>query len=94
LKFEKAKNKNLAQGNHLVSRAQVVLFKTRMMSCKSSLQDLEVQFDVLWENTTKPSSAPKTIKASTSNECERYYNIDINALCAQSQHSNVEQVLV
>jgi hypothetical protein len=26
--------------------------------------------------------------------CERCYNIDIDALCAQSQHSNVEQVLL
>jgi hypothetical protein len=40
------------------------------------------------------SSTPKTTKASTSNGCERWYNVDIDALCAQSQHSNVEQVIV
>jgi hypothetical protein len=33
-------------------------------------------------------------KASTRKGCERCYNLDINVLCAQSQHSNVEQVLV
>jgi hypothetical protein len=53
-----------------------------------------VQFDVLWASTLKPSSTPETIKASTSNGCERCYNIDINALCAQSQRSNVEQDIV
>jgi hypothetical protein len=57
-------------------------------------KDLEVQFDVLWVSTSKPSSTPKTTKASTSNGCERCYNVDIDALCAQSQHSNVEQVLI
>jgi hypothetical protein len=44
-----------------------------------------VQFDALWISTSKPSSTPKTTKASTSN---------VDALCAQSQHPNVEQVLV
>ena len=41
-----------------------------------------------------PSSTPETTKASTSNGCERCYNVDIDALCAQSQHSNAEQVLI
>jgi hypothetical protein len=44
-----------------------------------------VQFDALWISTSKPSSTPKTTKASTSN---------VDALCAQNQHPNVEQVLV
>jgi hypothetical protein len=51
-------------------------------------KDLELQFDALWTST------PETTKASTSDECERCYNVDINALCTRSQHSNVEQVLV
>jgi hypothetical protein len=42
----------------------------------------------------KPSSTPETTKASISNGCKRCYNIDINALCTQSQHSNIERVLV
>jgi hypothetical protein len=53
-----------------------------------------VQFDALWSNNSKPSRAPKTTKASPSNGCERCYNVDINAICAQSQHFNVEQILV
>jgi hypothetical protein len=53
-----------------------------------------VQFVALWASTSKPSSTPETTKAFTSNGCERCYNIDINALCAQSQYSNIEQVLV
>jgi hypothetical protein len=57
-------------------------------------KDLEVQFDILWANTSKPSSTVETTIASSSNGCERCYNIDTNALCAQSQHSNVEQVIV
>jgi hypothetical protein len=53
-----------------------------------------VQFDALWVSTSKLSNTPKTIKASTSNGCERCYNIDINVLCAQNQHLNIKQVLV
>jgi hypothetical protein len=61
---------------------------------KKTHKDLEVQFDSLWESTSKPSCTPKTIKTSTSNGCKRCYNVDIDAPCAQSQYSNVEQVLV
>jgi hypothetical protein len=57
-------------------------------------KNLEVQFDVLWASTLKPSRTPKTIKVSTSNGCKRCYNVDINVLYSQNQHSNVEQVLV
>jgi hypothetical protein len=53
-----------------------------------------VQFDALWSSTSNKSSDPEAPKSSTSKGCERCYNLDINALHAQSQHSNVEQVLV
>jgi hypothetical protein len=53
-----------------------------------------VQFDALWSSTSNKSSDLKGPKASASKGCERYCNLDIYALCAQSQHSNVEQVLV
>jgi hypothetical protein len=61
---------------------------------KKTHKDLEVQFDALWTSTSKPSSISKTTKVSTSNRCEKCYNIDIDAPCTQSQHSNIEQVLV
>jgi hypothetical protein len=57
-------------------------------------QDLEVQFDALWSSTSKTSSDPKAPKASTSKDCERYYNLDLNAICDKSQPSKVEQVLI
>jgi hypothetical protein len=53
-----------------------------------------VQFDAVWASTLKPSNIPETTKASTSKGCERCYNIDIDALCVQGQHPNVEQVIV
>jgi hypothetical protein len=53
-----------------------------------------VQFDALWSSTSNKSSDLKGPKASASKGCERYCNLDIYALCAQSQHSNVKQVLV
>jgi hypothetical protein len=57
-------------------------------------QALEVQFDALWLSTSNISSDLEAPKTSTSKGCERCYNHDINALCAQNQYSNVEQVLV
>jgi hypothetical protein len=61
---------------------------------KKRHQDLEVQFDALWSSTSKTSSDPEAPKASTSQGCERYYNLDINALCNQNQPFKVEQVIV
>jgi hypothetical protein len=61
---------------------------------QKSHKDLEVQFDAFWASTPKPSSTLETTKASTSNGCERCYNIDIDALYAKRQHSNVEKVVV
>jgi hypothetical protein len=57
-------------------------------------KDLEVQFDVLWASTTKSSSTFETTKASTSNGCERCYNIYIDALYAKIQQQNVEQIII
>jgi hypothetical protein len=54
-----------------------------------------VQFDALWSSTSStPSNDPDRAKASTSNGCERCYNIDVNALFANGQQSNVEQICV
>jgi hypothetical protein len=78
----------------LVLRAQVVLFKIRMMSYKRLIKILKYNLMFFWASTLKPSSTPETTKASNSNGCERCYNIDINALCAQNQYFNVKQVLV
>jgi hypothetical protein len=57
-------------------------------------KDFEVQFDALFASTPKPWSTPETTKISTSNGCDRWYNIDIDTLCAKSQHFNIEQVVV
>jgi hypothetical protein len=58
-------------------------------------KDLEVQFDVFWSSTSStPSNDPNRAKASTSNGCERCYNIDVNALFANGQQLNIEQICV
>jgi hypothetical protein len=53
-----------------------------------------VQFDALWSSTSNKWSDSEAPKASTSKGCERCYNLDIDAPCAQSQHSNIDHVLV
>jgi hypothetical protein len=52
-------------------------------------EDLEVQFDTIFSSTSKTSSDPEAPQASTSKGCERCYNLDINALCAQSLCRNL-----
>jgi hypothetical protein len=47
-------------------------------------QDREVQFDTLWPSTSNKSSDPEAHKASRRKGCERCYNLDIDALCAQA----------
>jgi hypothetical protein len=53
-----------------------------------------VKFDALWASTPKSSSTLETTKASTSNGCKRYYNVDIDALYAKSQQQNIKQNVV
>jgi flagellar biosynthesis chaperone FliJ len=101
LALEKKKNEKLAQ--------ELAKSKETTTSLESSIdalqethdtlqnihKDLEVQFNALWSSSSSnPSSDLDRAKASTSNGCDRCYNIDINALCAQVQHSNVEQIFV
>jgi hypothetical protein len=99
LKLEKEKNEELTQ--ELAQGEKTILsFKSSSGALQDSydvlkrLKDFEVQFGALWTSTPKPSSTPKTTKASTSKGCERCYNIDTDALCAQGQHPNVQQVIV
>jgi hypothetical protein len=96
LKLEKEKNKEFAQGKEIISslKSSIDVLQDSYDVLQKTHKDLEVQFDAFWASTSKPSSTHETTKFSTSNGCERCYNIDIDALCAQSQHSNVEQVLV
>jgi hypothetical protein len=96
LKLEKEKNEELAQGKKTISSLKSLsgALQDSYDILKKTHKDFEVQFDALWTSTSKPSSTPKTTKASTSNDCERCYNINIDVLGAQSQHSNVEQVIV
>jgi hypothetical protein len=100
LKLEKKKNKELtqelAQGKETISslKSSSGALRDSYDVLQKTHKDFEVQFDALWASTPKPSSTPETTKASTSKGCERCYNIDIDALCTQSQHPNVDQVIV
>jgi hypothetical protein len=100
LNLEKEKNKELAQelaqGKETISslESSIGALQDSYDVLQKTHKDLEVQFNALWARTSKSSSPPETTKASTSIGCERCYKVDIDALCAQSQHSNVEQVLV
>jgi hypothetical protein len=96
LKLEKDKNEKLAQGKETISslKSSSGALQDSYDALQRTHKDFEVQFDALWASTPKPSSKSETTKASTSKGCERCYNIDIDALCAQSQHCNVEQVVV
>jgi hypothetical protein len=96
LKLEKEKNEELVQGKETIYnlKSSSGALQDSYDVLQKTHKDLEVQFDTLWANTSKRSSTPGTTKASTSNGCERCYNIDIDALCAQTQHSNVEHIFI
>jgi chromosome segregation ATPase len=96
LKLEKEKNEELAQGKETISslKSSIDALEDSYDVLKKTHKDLKVQFNALRTSTSELSSTLETIKAYTSNGCERCYNIDIDALGAQSQHSNIEQVIV
>jgi hypothetical protein len=91
LSLDKEKNEELAQGKETISslKGSIGALQDSYDILKKTYKDLEVQFDALWASTSKQSSTPETTIG-----CERCYNVHIDALCAQSQHINVEQVLV
>jgi predicted RNase H-like nuclease (RuvC/YqgF family) len=84
LSLEKVKNEELAQAKETISslKGSIAALQDSCDVLKKTHKYLKVQFDALWTSTSKPSSTPETTKASTSNGCERCYNIDIDALCA------------
>jgi hypothetical protein len=86
LKLEKEKNKNLAQGKETISslKSSSSALQDSYDALQKTHKDLKLQFDALWTSTSKPSSTPEITKPSTSNSCERCYNVDMNASCAQS----------
>jgi hypothetical protein len=89
--------KNLPKARRLsiVSRAQVVLFKTHMMSYKRLIKILECNLMLCGQAPQNLLAHPKLPKHPLAMVVkDGCYNVDINALCAQSQHSNVEQMLV
>jgi hypothetical protein len=96
LKIEKDKNEELAQGKKTISSLEgsIGALQDSYDVLQKMYKDLKVQFDALWASTPKPSSTPETTKVSTSNGCERCYNVDIDALCAKSQQQNIEHVIV
>jgi hypothetical protein len=102
LALEKEKNKKLDQKFAKSKETTTTSLKSSigaLQETHDALQkthkNLEVQFDTLWSSSSsKPSSNLNRAKAATSNGCDRCNNVDINALCAQDQHFNVQQVLV
>jgi hypothetical protein len=100
LKLEKDKNEEFAQelakGKETISSLEgsIGALQDSYDVLQKTHKDLKVQFNALWASTLKSSSTPETIKASTSNGCERWYNVDIDALYAKSQQQNVEQIVV
>jgi hypothetical protein len=73
LNLEKEKNEELAQGKETISSLEgsIGALQDSYDALQKTHKDIEVQFDALWASTSKPSSTPKTTKASTSNGCER-----------------------
>jgi hypothetical protein len=72
-----------------------VLFKNLMMPYKRLIRILKYNLMLFGQVPLLiPLSDLDRAKAPTSNGCDKCYNVDVNALCVQSQHSNIEQVLV
>jgi hypothetical protein len=91
LNLEKEKNEELVQDKETISSLEgsISALQDSYDVLQKTHKDLEVKFDALWISTSMSSCTPETMKVSASNGCERCYNVNIDALCAQNQHSNV-----
>jgi chromosome segregation ATPase len=67
------------QGDHAIIKKENIALKKRYCDLDEKQKELEMQYNVLWDSNSHPSKANDASTPSTSQGCEKYYNLDLNA---------------
>jgi hypothetical protein len=67
------------QGDHAITKKENIALKKKYCDLNEKHKELELQYNVLWDSNSHPSKAKDASIPSTSQGCEKYYNLDLNA---------------
>ena len=67
------------QGDHAIIKKENIALKKRYCDLDEKHKELELQCNILWDNNSHPSKAKDASTNSTSQDCGKCYNIDLNA---------------
>jgi hypothetical protein len=67
------------QGDHAIIKKENIALKKKYYDLDEKQKELELQYNVLWDSNSHPSKAKDVSIPSTSQGCEKCYNLDLNA---------------
>jgi hypothetical protein len=62
----------------LSQRKKNIALKKKYCAIDEKHKELELQYNVLWDNNSHPSKAQDSFTSSTSQGCGKCYNLDLN----------------
>ena len=63
----------------LSQRKKILLSRKKYCNLDEKHNELELQYNILWDSNSHPSKSKDASTTSTSQGCGKYYNIDLNA---------------
>ena len=66
------------QEDHGITKKANNALKKKYCDLDEKHKELELQYGILWDNNSNPSKAKETSTPSTSQGCEKCYNLDLN----------------
>jgi hypothetical protein len=67
------------QEDHAITKKENITLKKKYCDLNEKHKELKLQYNILWDSNSHPSKAKDTSTPSTSQGCEKYYNLDLNA---------------
>jgi hypothetical protein len=67
------------QGDHAITKKENIALKKKYCELDEKHNELKLQYNILWDSNSYPSKVKDASTPSTSQGCEKCYNIDLNA---------------
>jgi hypothetical protein len=72
------------QEDHAITKKAHHALKKKYCDLDEKHKELELQYDILWDSNSHPSKGKETSTPSTSQDCGKCYNLDLNPLTLQT----------
>ena len=67
------------QGNHTITKKENIALKKKYYDLDEKHKELEIQYSILWDSNSHLTKAKGTSTPSTSQGCEKCFNLNLNA---------------